>query len=564
MVRVSSVVVVLSGCVPTLTGSDQVPDIDVNFVASADQALTNGKVQAADDVIDDLLAAHPEAGGCALGLVVDGEILHLEGYGDAEPGVPYGTGTMSPVGSVSKTFTALAIEKLVDAGDVNLDSPADTYLPVDEELGDATIRSLLTHASGAPRDVSIAGEDPEDMVQPALAYAAYAPGKTLTDLGGDTAYSNVGYAVLGAVIDALSPDGYEAYVWSEVARGTLLTGGSPSLALVHSWRETDIPNLAEGYSSAGDPFPTWEDVGTVEGWEGPPGGWALTIGDFARMVSSIQDREIVTPDRWTELTGRPVWVDGRAYGFGMWTEGVSSSGSKRLNHGGDIGGYTAFWASYEVPGASSFGVALQCNFEKGSGALGGAADDLYDAFVAGDIFVEADAFNAAPVGAPAVNGKKYAIDLSKGTAAPLGVPASELLGTLTLTVAQPRGSKGLDLTLADTKVGVMTPAVWKAAPFTADPAFGGSSIASLKLPLAAGGALKIEGAVLSGRFGPAGKTIEQLSLSGNLDTRSIPTTWTAGADACAEAALLGAACVRCADGVTTCAPVHIDGWTGSL
>ena len=112
--------------------------------------------QAADfQTIDAYVSSQMEAmhiPGVALGIVQGDKIVHLQGFGVANPaGQPMTAHTPLFLGSTSKSFTALAIMQLVEAGRISLDAPVQEYLPwfwIDERVvpGAAaaiTVRHLL-------------------------------------------------------------------------------------------------------------------------------------------------------------------------------------------------------------------------------------------------------------------------------------------------------------------------------------------------------------------------------------------------------------------------------------
>ena len=135
-------------------------------------------------------------------------------------------------------------------------------------------------------------------------------------------YSNVGYSVAGAVIDDIADGtpsgGYEAWVWDHIGQYTgnaLDADNLLTLALSHSWRSTDIPNRAVGYVWNGASFDVFEafdpnGLAGLEGWEGPSGGWVMTIGDLTRFALALNTSQIVGPGplaamryEWTDLDG---------------------------------------------------------------------------------------------------------------------------------------------------------------------------------------------------------------------------------------------------------------------
>jgi CubicO group peptidase (beta-lactamase class C family) len=295
--------------------------------------------------------------GCAVGVVRDDEILYLQGYGYArlpgrgDPGEKWTVATMGAVGSVSKTFTAAAVMRMHDLGLIDVNDQVEDYLSTGNgPLGNTYIYDLLGHSSGVGGDTQdeAFGHDWEDgtsvtdciendpesasclalfqeLARPASAFPYYAPTEAVADLGmaGDLkagVYSNVGYSVLGAIVDRIaqdstSSDGYEAFVWDEIgswAGNFLESGNMLSLALTHSWRDEDIPHRAVGYLGAGPAVQeAWNAVGSIEGWEGPSGGWAMTIGDLSRFMIALDnadffddaDMRAIMQHEWTDLNG---------------------------------------------------------------------------------------------------------------------------------------------------------------------------------------------------------------------------------------------------------------------
>lgn len=99
--------------------------------------------------------------GFVYGVVLDGRLIYSGsfGYANLEQQIPANTKSLLRIASMSKSFTALAILQLRDAGKLNLDDPVSKYLPEMKNLSylttDApaiTIRHLLTHGAGFPED----------------------------------------------------------------------------------------------------------------------------------------------------------------------------------------------------------------------------------------------------------------------------------------------------------------------------------------------------------------------------------------------------------------------------
>ena len=95
-------------------------------------------------------------GGLAVGVIADGGLAWFHGHGVADVGAkaPITEDTVFRIGSITKTFTAIAVMQLWEQGLVDLDAPANDYLrsfrlvPVQPHLRPATVRQLLTQTAG--------------------------------------------------------------------------------------------------------------------------------------------------------------------------------------------------------------------------------------------------------------------------------------------------------------------------------------------------------------------------------------------------------------------------------
>lgn len=173
-----------------------------------------------EDFIDGQMPASG-APGLAYAVVVDGEITQLGARGVVELGEGREVTPDTPfmAGSISKSFTALAVMQLVEAGAVELDAEVSWYLEafVGRAAGSITIRQLLSHTSGfstlqgnTPNPEPGGADDLARAVEHGAGIVpAYPPGTTW-------AYSNLNYQILGRVIEVVSGQDYQAYVESNI------------------------------------------------------------------------------------------------------------------------------------------------------------------------------------------------------------------------------------------------------------------------------------------------------------------------------------------------------------
>jgi len=125
--------------------------------AAATAASPASKLQGLDDLAASAMKQW-KVPGVAIAVVQDGKVIYAKGYGyrDLEQKLPVTTATLFPIGSITKSFTALTFAILKDEGKVDWDQPVRSYLP-EFQMNDpvateqATPRDLFSHRTGLPR-----------------------------------------------------------------------------------------------------------------------------------------------------------------------------------------------------------------------------------------------------------------------------------------------------------------------------------------------------------------------------------------------------------------------------
>jgi CubicO group peptidase (beta-lactamase class C family) len=171
-------------------------------------------------------------------------VLLSKGYGMAnfEFSVPNTPQTVFPIGSNTKQFTAAAVMKLEEQGQLNITDPIIWYIPNATGWKDIRIYHLLNHTSGIPSDGAILITDPDDLpLQRAVDLISAMP---LTFVPGSSyTYSNNGYIVLSYIIEKASGMSYNDYL----ERTLFLPLGMNSTGQDNA-REV-FPNRASGYTT---------------------------------------------------------------------------------------------------------------------------------------------------------------------------------------------------------------------------------------------------------------------------------------------------------------------------
>lgn len=158
--------------------------------------------------------------GLAVAVTQDDQVLHLGAYGQAGQDRPVDINTPFYLGSVTKSFTALAVMQLVDAGKIELDAPVQHYLPwfeiADAESSRAiTVRDLLNQTSGLSRSSGVQEILKED-AELETAVRALARSKPTAPVGEKFQYFNQNYTTLGLLVEQTSGLTFDEYMRTHI------------------------------------------------------------------------------------------------------------------------------------------------------------------------------------------------------------------------------------------------------------------------------------------------------------------------------------------------------------
>ena len=193
-----------------------------------------------------------ETPGLVAALFFKGEMLYFQGAGERELNGPApDESTAFRVASCTKSFTAAAILLLRDRAELTLDDPITQYLPTYRQVGPLatyappTLRMLLTMSAGFGTDDPWA--DREESITPVRLEEHITQGVYLVSTpGARYEYSNLGYALLGRVVELLSGLSFPQFVKQELFEPLGLTDSSFSL------EESGAPTVAVGYRRRGE------------------------------------------------------------------------------------------------------------------------------------------------------------------------------------------------------------------------------------------------------------------------------------------------------------------------
>lgn len=154
--------------------------------------------------------------GVSVGILHRGR-AYADGFGvtNVDEPAPVDRETLFQIGSTAKTFTATAIVRLAEGGEVDLDEPVRRYVK-DLKLRDAsvardvTLRHLLTHTGGWAGDLFVDTGRGDDALARAVSEMRKAP--QLTPLGSTFHYNNAGFYLAGRVLERVTGMTFEAAI----------------------------------------------------------------------------------------------------------------------------------------------------------------------------------------------------------------------------------------------------------------------------------------------------------------------------------------------------------------
>lgn len=323
------------------------------------------------------LMARAKTPGSIVSVAVKGKPVytHAFGYRDAEKQLQATADTIFGIGSITKSFTAVAIMQLQEQGKLSVYDPVVRHLPEfglpEEDLGPlVTLHHLMTHTSGLPplpaKLGAVARSAAGDPSLPPLDFSFLPRIESYTDLltfvkrftyqvvarpGRQFSYSDEGYGLLGAVIERVSGEPYTQYVMDHIVKPAGMSQTSFTVPT-----EGDVTALY-----AVSPL-TGAVIRTDQWWEGGPitsaGFLRSTVRDMLRYLEIFRTGGlgILSAESVREMMQPHVYVDdGFWYGYGLAVR-PDYQGLTVIEHGGSVKGVSAHFVY--MPEAGLTGAAL--------------------------------------------------------------------------------------------------------------------------------------------------------------------------------------------------------------
>jgi CubicO group peptidase (beta-lactamase class C family) len=276
------------------------------------------------DRLERLLARYADYGFSGVVLVAQkGRVILEQGYGLAnrERGIPNTPATLFEMNSLAKTFTGAAVLRLETDGRLETSDPIGRFLgAMPRSKAAATIEHLATHTAGlVPEGTDLDGSSRAAFIEAIKRVPRESPP------GERYRYTNAGYSVLAAIVEAAAGDSFSRYI----RRHLIEPAGLNSTRFRNELSSNDPLRLAQGYAGtpgAIEPDPPYPYVwGTIGA-----GGMVSTVGDMYRWMNALRsDKVLSAAQRRKMFQQRPAPREG--YG---WHVEVDSNGVERIHKGG--------------------------------------------------------------------------------------------------------------------------------------------------------------------------------------------------------------------------------------
>jgi CubicO group peptidase (beta-lactamase class C family) len=297
--------------------------------------------------LNQFMRIHSEFSGTIL-VAVPGEDLIVWSYGlaDRENDVPNTAKTKFGIGSITKSFTAMAIMILEERGLLKAeDSICQHIKDCPKAWKPVTIHHLLTHTSGIPRLAELYDQGEID-VEPCKDYLPDQVIAFFKELpldfqpGSGWQYSNSGYVLLGKIIENVSNQSYDVFLHENILQplGMNNTG--------YSYGHLIIKNRASGYSYENFQAinaPYW-DVSLYYS----SGGLYSTVGDLYKWDQAFYGNELVSKETLDRIfsSAEPTDTADENYQYGYGWGITKFMGQQAVGHHGSVSGFDSMITRY--------------------------------------------------------------------------------------------------------------------------------------------------------------------------------------------------------------------------
>ena len=326
--------------------------------------------------VDELFAKWDkwDSPGAALAVVKDGEIIYKRGYGSAqlEYNIPITPSTIFHVASVSKQFTAFAINLLADEGKLSLDDDIRKHLPELNDFGEKiTIRHLIHHTSGL-RDqwelLAMAGWRLDDVITKEHIMKIIRNQRELNfEPGDEYLYCNSGYTLMAEIVERASGQTFREFTQERIFKPLGMSNTH-----FHDDHEMIVKNRAYSYAPQENggfrnSVLSYANVGATSLF--------TTVEDLAKWIANFEDGRVGGATLVERMKQRFTLNSGNEIPYARGLVIDEYRGLKTVGHSGGDAGFRSHLVHFPE---QRFGVVILSNLSNlGPGQLAYRVADIY-------------------------------------------------------------------------------------------------------------------------------------------------------------------------------------------
>ncbi len=266
------------------------------------------------------------------------------GYADLQKKIPMTTQSVFRIASITKTFTCTAIMQLRDRGKLRIDDPVSKYLPWFTyrnrfpEGPEPTLRMLMTHTSGLPGEAAFPYWTDHKFPTREQMIEAFKGQESIFEADTRFRYSNLGLAILGEVVAAVSGEPYDRYIQKNILDP--LGMKSTSVFPTDDQMQRLVTPYGRRLPDGSRAVSTFTDSKALT----PAANMSSTPEDLARYAAAHlregkNDNPLGMRGSTLREMHRPQWIQSNwkgawGLGFGVW----KSDERVTFGHGGFVGG----------------------------------------------------------------------------------------------------------------------------------------------------------------------------------------------------------------------------------
>ena len=332
LIALVSILMVIGGCSPQLKALNVVPKPEIETVELESLEVVSEIISSNYQPLAESLDAYLlDQSFNGVTLVASGDqIILLKAYGLAQVNEQeeMTVDHQFQIASVSKSFVAVSILQLVEAGKLTLDQTIDKYFPDMPNAELITIHQLLTHTSGLYSGDDLTNYSQVTTVDEIIAPAFKSSNLYYEEPGTYSIYSNLGYDVLGAIIEQVSGQTYADYIEEHVLIPARMTQSGLNMeGLV-------LENMATAYNgniSEGD-----EAKVLHPSFGYSSGGLHSTAMDLYKYDRALHSNLLISQESYDLMTQESSKVGTKSYGYGWY---VNTGVEDTVSHPGNLIGW---------------------------------------------------------------------------------------------------------------------------------------------------------------------------------------------------------------------------------